>query len=265
MHRIKADVFFKGYEQAAVFHQFILAIPKDQTAEIEQNQFSNFVGLLAHVAGELEALGMPATATPFQRALETLRNSPTSEKGGRLISTADQYTLQNWLKMGTSRVADDFSLQCLLAVTPDRLRYYEQPKLFGDDVFNNFPSANEDIAEAGSCVALGRGTACVMHLMRVLEVGLATLARAIGVTKQNDWGSYLREIDKALAARFKAAGARSPDEQFYAETATSMDNMRRAWRNPTMHPEKTYPPERAEEILLSVKSFMSNLATKLRE
>jgi hypothetical protein len=143
--------------------------------------------------------------------------------------------------------------------------YYENPKLFGDQVFTNFPSANEDIAEAGTCLALERPTACVMHLMRVMEVGLAALGKAVNVSKQNDWGGYLREIDKALAASMKAAGARTAVGQFYAEAAAMIDNVRRAWRNPTMHADKSYSLERAEEILQSVKSFMRHLATKLSE
>jgi len=143
--------------------------------------------------------------------------------------------------------------------------YYEQAKLFGDEVFTNFPSANEDITEAGTCLALDRATACVMHLMRVVEAGLGVLAATLGIARQNDWGRYLREIDQELAKRMKASGARSADEQFYAEVATTIDNMRRAWRNPTMHPDKTYTVDRAEEILQSVRSFMRHLATKLHE
>jgi len=135
----------------------------------------------------------------------------------------------------------------------------------GEDVFNAFPSANDDIFEAGTCLAVERGTACVMHLMRVVEVGLGVLAIVVGVPKQNDWGAYLRKIEAELDARAKAAGARSVDEQFYAEAAANFDRMRRAWRNPTMHPEKTYSQDRAEEILLAVKSFMTHLATKLHE
>ena len=143
--------------------------------------------------------------------------------------------------------------------------YYEQAKLFGDEVFTNFPSANEDITEAGTCLALDRATACVMHLMRVVEAGLGVLATTLGIAKQNDWGRYLREIDQELANRMRASGARSADEQFYAEVAVTIDNMRRAWRNPTMHPDKTYTVDRTEEILQSVRSFMRHLATKLHE
>ncbi|MFI5021505.1 MAG: hypothetical protein ACHQRJ_07620 [Alphaproteobacteria bacterium] len=145
------------------------------------------------------------------------------------------------------------------------VKYFEEPKLFGDAVFDRFPSANEDIYESGMCLALERGTACVMHLMRVLEVALAALAKAVGVINQSDWGAYLRKIDGELSARAKSAGARTPDEQFYSEAASNFDHVRRAFRNPTMHPEKSYSPARAEEILVATKSFMTHLASRLSE
>ena len=144
-------------------------------------------------------------------------------------------------------------------------RYFENSALFGHDVFTNFPSANEDIQEAGNCLSLDRATACVMHLNRALEVSLLVMAKAVGITKKNDWGTYIREIDKDLDARMKSSGARSPDEQFYAEASATFDRLRRAYRNPTMHPEKTYSVDRAEEILLATKAFMSHLATRLSE
>jgi hypothetical protein len=91
------------------------------------------------------------------------------------------------------------------------------------------------------------------------------LASALGVTRQNDWGSYLREIDKALDARVKTTGKRTPEEQFYAEVCVTLDGVRIAWRNATMHIENSYSAERAEEILVSVRSLMRHLATKLSE
>ena len=145
------------------------------------------------------------------------------------------------------------------------IRYYEQVKLFGDGVFTNFPSANDDIEEAGTCLALERATACVLHLNRALEVGLRALAATLGVSKKNDWGSYIREIGIELSARMKTASVRSPDEQFYAEAVSHFDSLRRAYRNPTMHPEKSYSVDRAEEILLATKSFMSHLAARISE
>ena len=148
---------------------------------------------------------------------------------------------------------------------PQYQAYYNNPKLFGEDVFNRFPVAADDIYEAGCCLAFERPTACVMHLMRVLEAGLSALAADLGVPKQNDWGAYLRKIQEELDARTKGLKARSGDEQFYAEAAANFDRLRRAYRNPTMHVDKSYSQERAEEIMQAVRSFMVHLATRLME
>jgi len=58
---------------------------------------------------------------------------------------------------------------------------YEQTRLFGDEVAERFPKAAYDINEAGSCLAAGRYTASVFHLMRVAEYGLRTLAKPLKV------------------------------------------------------------------------------------
>ncbi|MRR56612.1 MAG: hypothetical protein EG824_00115 [Deltaproteobacteria bacterium] len=134
-----------------------------------------------------------------------------------------------------------------------------------DQELNAFPSANEDIAEAGNCIAFERAITCVMHLMRALEVTLAALASKVGISKQNDWGSYIRAIGNELERRSKTAGARTVDEQFYSEAAVNFDHLKRAWRNPSMQVEKTYTQDHAEAILLAVKSFMSHIATKISE
>lgn len=145
-------------------------------------------------------------------------------------------------------------------------QYHGKPKLFGEAVFDAFPSANNDIYEAGMCLAFERGTACVMHLMRVVEAGLKCLAEdTLGIKAQADWGAYLREIDEELEKRKKAAGKRTADEQFYAEARVMIDGVRLAWRNPTMHIENSYSPERAEEILIAVRSLMRHLSSRLSE
>jgi hypothetical protein len=61
-------------------------------------------------------------------------------------------------------------------------------RVLGKEVFDAFPTANNDVSEAGMCLAFERGTACVMHCMRILEVGLVALAADLGIGRQNDWG-----------------------------------------------------------------------------
>jgi hypothetical protein len=200
------------------------------------------------------SLGVPMSLKSLDRLIETVKEPKcTFRQASRGMAEVE------------SRIRDELENVSLFAIKTERSNYLNQPKLFGDQVFSNFPSANNDILEAGNCVALERGTAAVMHLMRVAEVGLRTVSKALGVDPQSDWGGYLREIDKALDARVKASGKRTPDEQFYAEVRVTLDGVRIAWRNATMHVENTYSTERAEEILISVRGLMRHLATKLSE
>ena len=170
-----------------------------------------------------------------------------------------------------NRLEDECRRKIVMSIEAQYVEYFANAQFFDPKdvgvakVSGQFTSAAEDIAEAGKCLACGRGTACVMHLNRIMEVGLKALAGAVGVGPQNDWGKYLDGIDKELRARMKTSGARTSDEQFYAEAHAMFDSVRRAWRNPTMHVEKTYTEERAEEILIAVRSFMRHLATKLHD
>lgn len=59
--------------------------------------------------------------------------------------------------------------------------YQDASALFGEAVTEGFPSAIGDIEEAGKCLAFGRNTACVLHLMLILQVGLNSLAKELNV------------------------------------------------------------------------------------
>jgi len=201
---------------------------------------------------------LPSTADQFERIKDAIED--------------DEFNLTELRKLFPellNRLQDECERKIVLALDSHYVPFFKNAQFFdpksGPKVSDAFPSANEDIAEAGKCLACGRATACVMHLQRVLEVGLRTLANTINVSRQNDCGKYLKEIEEELIKRMKSAGARSPEEQFYAEAHATFDSVRRAWRNPTMHPEKTYSLERAEEIVLAVRSLMRQLAIRLKE
>jgi hypothetical protein len=201
----------------------------------------------------------PLTADQYKRIKEKSEIAKNRGEISALFSEA------------VNRLEDECKRKVVMSIEADHVRYFVNAQFFdpkdskAEKVSVKFPSAAEDISEAGKCLACGRSTACVMHLGRVLEVGLKVLAGALGVGPQHDWGKYLSRIDDELTKRMKSAGARTADEQFYAEAHAMFDSVRRAWRNPTMHVDKTYTVERAEEILIAVRSFMRHLAMKLQE
>ena len=214
---------------------------------------------LAEMADEADVYSLFLTADQFRRIRQAY------------VDRASFQQIKAMFADLLNRLEDECRRHLMVMVDPAHVDYIGNPQFFdstdvsGSKVSMQFPSAAEDIAEAGLCIAFGRATACVMHLNRVMECGLAALAGALDVDPQNDWGKYLSEIEHELQNRLKASKARTPEEQFYAEAQITFDGVRRAWRNPTMHVDRTYSPERAEEILLSVRSFMRHLATKLHD
>jgi hypothetical protein len=164
-----------------------------------------------------------------------------------------------------SRIEDQLKARHFLFVDQNLVDYYKHPTLFGQQVNDNFPNAIDDIQDAGSCLALGQGTACVMHLMRVMESGLKALAKELKIPYAPSWESYLTQIEKNIAAkRSTKSKAWIKTEKFYRDVSGDLLTIKQAWRNPTMHIDRRYEPEEAENILKAVKALMQRIATKLK-
>lgn len=142
-----------------------------------------------------------------------------------------------------------------------RAHFYGEKAPFGQDVADRFPKSIDDIEGAAKCLALGQGTATVMHLSRAMEPGLHFLARKLGVKRQNDWGGYLREIGSEVKARAKKPVWRKRYEPFFNAILGDLMAIKQAWRNPTMHVERQYDVDQADMVYHAIKTFMTTLAT----
>jgi hypothetical protein len=161
------------------------------------------------------------------------------------------------------RIEEDLANVFLLHVPESRVRYYDDTPQFGDTVVAKFPAATADIQEAGKCLALYRHTACVFHLMRAMEIGVQSLGRRLNVSipvDEKDWGTISSHINGALRRLPKSTRAERANYQAFATTAAYLDNVRVAWRNPTMHPKETYSDDEATAIFGFTKQFMQHLA-----
>lgn len=96
---------------------------------------------IERVAEKFESEG--GTFEDLEREIDAIRNAIVAELGALTFFTLD------------ARFAGHFA--------------NTQP--FGTVVAEKFPGAAYDVEEAAKCLALSRSTACVFHLMRVMEVG----------------------------------------------------------------------------------------------
>jgi hypothetical protein len=166
------------------------------------------------------------------------------------------------------RLLDHFERSFVLALSDaEKRRFAPDAPLFGADVDERFPRASFDVAEAGKCLALSRDTAAVFHLMRVMEVGLFATTRALGIPDpikpaQRNWGTMLRAVRDEIGRRPIGSW---DDRAFFDGLFVSLEAVRSAWRNGTMHVDRTYTNDEAEDVFAAVRRFMLTLAARLDE
>jgi len=167
------------------------------------------------------------------------------------------------------RIKDELEDGYFLHLSPEEAKLFESTDpLFGGDVQGKFPGATYEIDEAAKCLALGRSTACVFHLMRVMEIGIGSVRQSIGIPDpikgaDRNWGAILRKIKDAIDR--KSTPWKPGDKALFEEAYASLDAVRAAWRNATMHVESKYNPDEAEHIYAVVKGFMRKIASRMDE
>jgi hypothetical protein len=119
-----------------------------------------------------------------------------------------------------------------------------------------------DMTIAGNCHACGFNDACVFHLMRVLEKGLAALAAVFSESfTYENWHNIIERIESKIRKIDPNFG---PDwkvkQQFYSEAACEFMFFKDAWRNHVMHGREEYDDERTENIYSHIGAFMKHLA-----
>lgn len=148
-----------------------------------------------------------------------------------------------------------------LHVPYSRSEFYEKPEWFGPAVSARFPNLQEDMVEACDCLALSRGTACVFHLMRIMEAAVQEFGRVLGIgsVETTNWQIILDQINKAI----KSLPSKGHITAALSEAAANLYSVKLAWRNEVMHPKATYTEKEAEDVLRQVRLFMQTLAERL--
>ena len=210
-------------------------------------------GGLERLRDECVRLRLKASHASVSRMLVTL-NDP----GGVWRALADDATDLE------SRLIDELKEMTCFAVEGKAEELYRAEHLFGNQVAERFPSTVVDVEEAGKCLALDRGTACVFHLMRVLEIGLRALAADLHVGKlEENWQKLLDQVRKAVNALPRSTADEKQRLAQRSEAAAHLQNVKDAWRNDVMHPRDIYTVEQAQDVFNHARALMVSLASFL--
>ena len=186
--------------------------------------------------------------------------------GKRFIPREDTGFYANAAMVVMGCVYHESITKVALVLPPELAEYFEaKVPLFGQDVNNKFPSATFDIDEAGKCLAIGRSTAAVFHLMRATEVAVRAVHECLGINtalvgQDKNWGNILNRIRDNYKARKGFA-----ESDLFQTLYASLDAVKDAWRNSTMHIENKYTPDEAMHIFNAVRGLMVKVAARMDE
>jgi len=166
---------------------------------------------------------------------------------------------------------DEISENLFLCISTEKQQFYLDPlEKFAVNV-SRFESARDDIEEAGKSYATSRNTACVFHVMRVLEVGLSVLAKHFHLSdEQINWESIINQIQDKIHDIDQLPKDLTPEiwqseHRFYSEAAMHLGFLKDTYRNYAMHIHEQYDEADALAIYNHASSFMKNLGTRLSE
>lgn len=225
------------------------------TAEYPEAACVSLVRSLPQYREHLVNAGLRQSLKSFDRLIKTLERRPV--KMSDLTTQAIDVD---------QRICDELEDAELWQVASDHLKYLVADPL---KLEGKFKAVYRDAEEAGKCLAYDRGTACVFHLMRIIECGLRALSVSLNDptldSKTNpSWEKILGRCDKEMQKPLNDRSDKwKQDEAFYSTATANLRAVKDAWRNPTLHVERDYAPEDAQDVWNAVGAFMRHLAKKL--
>ena len=183
-----------------------------------------------------------------------------AEAVGKNVNLRDWESCARHLR---ARLMDDLKSEFYFQVDQRDVPLYLADALFGPRVSRKFPKATEDVAEAGKCLSLQRPTACVFHLMRVMEIGVHTLGKKlkVGINVETEtWYQIMEHVDRAIRQLPAQTEAEKTRKTKLGGASANLTAVRIAQRNEVMHPKQTYTREEAHDVFNATRAFMDQLA-----
>jgi hypothetical protein len=173
-------------------------------------------------------------------------------------------------------IKDDVRRKTFVFIPDSKATFFEQDELFGEAVNKAFPSAINEIKDAGNCLAADLNTAAVFHLMRISEYGLRVLAEQLGAIPAkwpiefSQWKDIISDIETNLKS--KGLSVDQMTKGYDKDNALELYNglladvkHLKVTRDKVMHARGSCDEKEALRVFNHVRGFMQRLAAKLSE
>jgi hypothetical protein len=259
--------FLKSYGHLNAFSQAIQSVPvvPDGGMALNDRNFQellNFASDFLHSCGDI---GLSVTKSAAVMLLDELKRIEPVDGNYRLGGEV-LVRVSAALRGVQSCLQHESALKVALILPPDKEELFD-PKspLFGIEVHAKFTRAIYEIDEASKCLALGRSTASVFHLMRILEIALRAIHTCLGISvaligNDRNWGKILGRIRDENLRRGNCV-----EKDYFKDIYARLDAIKDAWRNTTMHVETIYTEQEARILFDNTRSFMQKISSRMDE
>jgi hypothetical protein len=160
------------------------------------------------------------------------------------------------------RIMDELDRYSFYYVHTAMVHLYERDDAFGIKVAQKFKKAAPEIKSAGTCIALGQGTASVFHLMRAMEFAVKRLSTRIRapITPKDTWGAMLSKMKVQIDKMPETTEKKKRKREQWSESRSHLFHVKEAWRDNSMHSIRAYGLPEAVNVYDAVKVFMAHLA-----
>jgi hypothetical protein len=245
MIRFLAHVWVKD---AATFQKFIDNPPLPHSKEKLDELFSRVCEIRQHC----QLLGL------------TLSYNKASETANALaVGHCSPEMLRSLLHELRNRMIEELESEWFKYIPRYKVQYI-QPGRFNVPELAAFGWDTQiEFARAGECFALGLNTATVFHLMRIVDAGLKSAAKSLGITYHSEsWQTIGHKINDKMQEKYHLKTDEwKKTEPFYAELLTDIGAIGKAHRNPTLHDLKVnYSEEDTQYLFIVTEAFIGHLA-----
>lgn len=164
------------------------------------------------------------------------------------------------------RVREELSARVFCCIEQEKLKYFDPFWLEDDPLFVSHDEVLREFHAAGRCYAYGENTACVFHLMRIVDYGMRMVGVSLGISYDaRNWSGIASAIEAKMRQKYQEkTEAWKKSEPFYAEILTDIQAIGRGHRNPVLHElEKKYDEREALYMLTVVETLMRNITREL--
>lgn len=167
----------------------------------------------------------------------------------------------NEIEQLSRRLEEDLRKTNFVFVAADMHGFWGKKDAF--ELKGKFREAHADITAAGNCLAVGQGTACVLHLARAMDAILVKLGRRlqIPIGPKDTWGVILNAMTGKINGMPQTTQTQKNKRDSWSEARVHLFHVKEAWRDRPMHAKQTFTPARAKEIYEAVRVFTHHFAS----